>query len=138
METLVGWLLSSVGLVMKFVDLIRNRRKPMLQVTGKAFRSRANSFEVDVVLDAGEDTLVESISFDECLSRSEDTKFPLVVHKTGSVIRVTDLGYKKLQVSAKPVKVTLFVTPGSDFSGEILTGHVKSSLGETAFYVDVR
>lgn len=110
----------------------------MLQVTGKAFRSRANSFEVDVVLDAGEDTLVESITFDECLSRSEDTNFPLVVHKTGSVIRVTDLGYKKLQVTAKPVKVTLFVTPGSDFSGEILTGHVKSSLGETAFYVDVR
>ncbi len=108
----------------------------MLQVTGKAFRSRAGSIEVDVVLDAGEETLVESIAFDSCLSRPEGTAFPLVVHKTGSVVRVTDLGYKKLQFTAKPTKVTFVVIPGDDFSGNILTGRVKSSLGETVFYVE--
>ena len=137
METLVGWLLSTAGLALKLVDLIRNRRKPMLQVTGKAYRSRAGSFEIDVVLDAGEDTLIESISFDDCLSRSE-TAFPLVVHKTGSVIRVTNLGYKKLQITAKPTTVTFVVVPKDGFSGSIHTGRAKSSQGEAVFYVDVR
>lgn len=106
----------------------------MLQVTGKTYRARSGRIEIDVVLEAGEETLVESISFDGCNVVS-GPEFPFVLHKTGSVLRVTDLGYKKLQVTAKPSKVTVTVEPGAD-SGSILTGRVKSSLGETVFYVE--
>lgn len=106
----------------------------MLQVTGKTYRARAGRIEIDVVLEAGEETLVKSISFDggNVVSGPE---FPFILHKTGSVLRVTDLGYKKLQVTAKPSKVTVTVEPGAD-SGSILTGRVKSSQGETLFYVE--
>ena len=134
METFVGWLLSLTGTVLKVFDLFRNRRKPMLQVTGKTYKARAGRIEIDVVLEAGDETLVKSISFDGCNVVS-GPEFPFVLHKTGSVLRVTDLGYKKLQVTAKPSKVTVTVEPGAD-SGSILTGRVKSSLGETVFYVE--
>ncbi len=106
----------------------------MLQVTGKTYKARAGRLEIDVVLDAGEETLVESISFDGC-SVVSGPACPFVLHKTGSVLRVMDLGYKKLQVTSKPSKVTVTVEPGAD-SGSILTGRVKSSLGETVFYVE--
>lgn len=123
---------SLVSLVFKSVK--RLKKEPSMQLSASFVGRRGDRVELSLILSAEQETLVESVSVDDCglvddAGRVVDalTK-PIVLHAVGTVVRVVDLGYKRREIKAAPVELKLTAVLRKEL--RIITVRVQTDKGE--------
>lgn len=122
---------SLVSLVFKSVK--RLKKEPSMQLSASFVGRRGDRVELSLILSAEQETLVESVSVDDC-GLVDDGRVvdaltkPIVLHAVGTVVRVVDLGYKRREIKAAPVELKLTAVLRKEL--RIITVRVQTDKGE--------